>query len=332
MRYLVTLVAASLAAIVAVAGPAGAADPAPTFSGCGKFAKDSPSDATDTVADPAPDEVEIENAWFDVDASTATMNMTIKNLTGTVPPPATSITYDALYGTADGATHFVRAYIDFSGMTSFEYGHTEPLAVSTRYAYDGAAEGKLFTGQHGVVQVKVPPEAGAKPGGKLSGITAETQLGRTTVVPGAVNQSPTRGLSFQDDNVGVGSVTIAACDGATPGAPAGAPVQQSPSGGSTQQTAGPLPLTLVTKSAKKAKAKKTVKLKVKSSEALTSLAARISKGSKVYGTGKLASVNGAGTFKVKLSKALKKGTYLVAFAGKDSAGRPRTTSFKLKVK
>src|SRR5947208_17121072 len=158
MRYIVLLTAAALASAVAIAGPAGAADPAPTFSGCGRFAKDSPSDATDTVADPAPDEVEIENAFVNTDATGATLNMTIKNLSGTVPPPATSITYDATYGFTSGTTNFVRAYVDFAGMVTYEYGHTEPLATSTRYARDGDATGKLFLGQHGVVQVTIPPE------------------------------------------------------------------------------------------------------------------------------------------------------------------------------
>src|SRR3954452_21722762 len=181
MKLLPPCTAALLALAAALAGPAGAADPAPTFSGCGKFAKDSTSDASDTVAMHV-DQTEIENAWVDTTASGATLDMTIADLTGSVPPPATSITYDAGYRgatTAGLGVSFVRAYVDFAGMTYFEYGHQEDLqGASTRYAYDGPAEGKLFTGKHGVVQITIPPDAGGKAGATLKGITAETQLGR----------------------------------------------------------------------------------------------------------------------------------------------------------
>jgi hypothetical protein len=323
MRYFATLVAAALAAAVAVAGPAGAADPAPTFDGCGKAVKDSPSDGTSETGG-APDQSEIEGAFLNADAST--INIIIKNLDGTVPPPYSSITYDAKYDTSDGS-YFVRAYLDFTGSVVFEYGHLDTTVSTTpRYQRDGSTQGKLFEGQHGVVQIAIPPEAGGKPGTTLKALTAETQLGETTVVPGAV-PSPTRGLSAPSDDVGLGSVTLGACASpATPTTSPSTPTGTPPS--ATQQTAGPLPVTLVSKSVKHAK---TVKIKVRSSQPLTKLGARISKGSKVYGTGKLAKLNGNGTFKVKAPK-LRKGTYLLAIAGTDAAGNRRTASFKLKVK
>src|SRR5438128_1131246 len=137
MRYLALLSGLALCAMAALSGPAGA-DPTPTFSGCGVFAQDAAGDASDQVADPAPDEVEIENGFINTDPNGATFNLTIKNLSGTVPPPATSITYDATYTYPKGTTSFVRAYIDFTGSVVYEYGHTEALAASTRYARDGA--------------------------------------------------------------------------------------------------------------------------------------------------------------------------------------------------
>src|SRR4051812_27244387 len=119
MKFLALFLTTALVAVLA--GTAGAADPAPTFNGCGVFKKDSDKDATDTVADPAPDEVEIEAAWVQYDPTATTFNMQVKNLTGTVPPPATSITYNAVYGgVTSGVTNFVRAHVDFAGMVSFE--------------------------------------------------------------------------------------------------------------------------------------------------------------------------------------------------------------------
>ena len=65
MKFLALFLTTAVAALLA--GTAGAADPAPTFSGCGKFVKDSPTDGTDVASDQAnPDmkEAEIENAFL----------------------------------------------------------------------------------------------------------------------------------------------------------------------------------------------------------------------------------------------------------------------------
>ena len=328
-RRLSTFLALLLMAMVIE--PASAAPP--TFSGCGKFVKDNAADGTDTVADPAPRETEIEGAWVDAGGPKPSINLQIANLTGTVPPPATSITYDAIYGGVGDAINFVRAYVDFAGMVVFEYGHQEDLAgASTRYAYDGDTEGELFTGEHGVVKMVVPPEAGGKAGTVLKGITGETQLGRTTFVPGAINQSPSRGLSFQNDNVGLGNVTIGDCaGGATPPGGGGPTPPSTPDSNTPSSQAEPAPVTLVTKKIKRAKAKKAVKVKLKTTEALSGVAVRLSKGKTVYGTGKLAKLTSTGTVKFKLKKAIKKGTYQFDVAGTDGQGRRRIASLKLKV-
>ena len=327
-----TLILLALLVTAMVAEPATAATP--TFSGCGKFVKDSASDGSDTVANPSPRETEITGAWVEAGGPKPSINLQIANLTGTVPPPATSITYDAIYGGIGDAINFVRAYIDFAGMVVFEYGHQEPLGVSTRYAYDGDTEGELFPGENGVVKMVVPPEAGGKAGTTLKGITGETQLGRTTFVPGAINQSPSRGLSFQNDNVGLGNVTLGDCAGAPAGGggtPTTAPTPTPGTGGSSSQ-ATPAPVTLVTKSLKRAKARKAVKVKLKTTEALTAVAVRLSKGKTVYGTGKLSKLTSTGTVKFKLKKAIRKGTYAFDVAGTDGQGRRRIASLKLKVR
>jgi hypothetical protein len=341
MKPRVLMLIPALLSAAVVLEPAQAADPIPTFSGCGKFAKDGPNDATDPVADPVPPEVEIEAAWVDAGGAKPTVNLQIADLTGSVPPPATSITYDATYSFSPDTTNFVRAFVDFSGSVVYEYGHTEPLGPNnTRYAYDGDIEGTMFPGQHGVVQMALPPEAGGKSGSVLKTMVGETQLGRTTFVPGAVNQSPSRGLSFQDDNVSIGTVTIGSCPGGTTGgggstgttAPAPTTPAPTPATGGGSSQAAPLPVTLATKKLKRAKAKKRVAVKLKSSEALTSVDVRLSRGTTVFGTGKLAKLNGTGSVKFKLKKALKKGSYAFDVAGTDAKGARRIASFKLAVK
>jgi hypothetical protein len=330
-RAMLVAIAALAGGVAFGGGPAGAADPVPTFSGCGKFVKDSPNDAADQVADPAPKETEIEGAFVNADG-TPTFNLIIANLTGTAPPPATSVTYNAVYSWKPDTTTFVRAHIDFTGAVVYEYGHTEPLATSTRYAYDGPADGKLAKGEHGVVTIIIPPDAGGKPGTALKAIEAQTQLGRTTVVPGAGSGSPSRGLSFQDDAAGIGGVTIGPC---APGTGSTAPATAAPTTTTTtpsSQTAGPLPVTLVSKKIKAAKPKKTVAIKLKASEPLTAVGIRISKGKKVFGTGKAAKLSGTGTIKVKVAKGLKKGTYALDVAGTDAKNQRRIASLKLSVK
>ena len=324
--------------------PASAA--APTFSGCGKFVKDNGGDGTDPpTTNPAPAEAELEGGWIDAGGPKPSLNLQIKNLTGKVPPPATSLTYDALYTLTADTTNFVRAFIDFSGSVVYEYGHTELLAdTSTRYAYDGDTEGEMFTGEHGVVRIVLPADAGGKAGSVLKGIEGEVQIGRTTLVPGAVNQSPSRGLGYEADNVGIGTVTIGDC--ATPTGGGGAGAGGGGGGGSTAPTTAPqnppstaptsqgapAPVKLVTKKLKRAKAKKAVKVKMRTTEPLTDVAVRLSKGKTVYGTGKLAKLTKTGTVKFKLKKAIRKGAYAFDVAGTDGQGRRRIASLKIKVK
>ena len=332
MRRFVSLIALLVTAMVIQ--PATAATP--TFSGCGKFVKDKTGDAGDPVQTPSSPEADIEAAWIDAGGAKPTLNLQIANLSGSVPPPATSITYDALYGGVSEGNTFVRAYLDFSGMVAYEYGHQEDLAgASQRYVYAGDTEGEMFTGEQGVVKIVIPPEAGGKAGTVLKGVTPETQVGRTAVGPAAVNVLPTRGLSYQNDNASLGNVTIGDCaPGTTPpagGGGDGTTPPSTPNSTTPSSQAGPAPVTLVTKKLKRAKAKKTVKVKLKTTEPLTAVAVRLSKGKTVYGTGKLAKLTSTGTVKFKLKKAIKKGTYAFDVAGTDSQGARRIASLKLKV-
>jgi len=325
------LAAVAMATTITVDGAAVAADPAPVFSGCGKAVKDLPTDASDTVSDPAPREAEIEGAFVEAGAAKPTVNLIIADLTGSAPAPATSVTYNAIYSATAGTTNFVRAHIDFTGTVVFEYGHLEDLTATTRYVYDGDTEGKLFTGEHGVVQLVIPEAAGGKAGTALKAITAQTQVGRTTVVPGSTNQSPSRGLSFQNDDAAIGTVTLGPC------APDSAPSTPAPAAATTVSTTpttqgtGALKVSLVTKKVKVVKPGKSVTLKLKASSPLTAVGLRISKGSKVYGTAKASKVKGTTTIKVRVAKGLKKGTYALDVAGTDSAGKRGIASFKLKV-
>jgi hypothetical protein len=243
------------------------------------------------------------------------------------------------YRTPDDTLHFVRAITDFTGATVFEYGSFTPnptgVGLTGVSVYEGNTTGKLFEGAEGVVQVVIPADQ-APVGTKLTTLYTSATQGRTlpTAFPGYF-----RGLSSvldtaPDDapDTAPGTFTVGPCAEAPPGPNTGS------QGGTAGQTVSstPLPVTLVTKSAKAAKkgkkSSKSLSLKLKSSEAITNLGAQLVKGKKVYGTGKLASLNGTGTLKLKLKSKLKKGSYTLDLVGNRASGERATAAYKLKAK
>lgn len=322
----------ALSAIILLAQAASTADPVraavPAFSGCGKFLKDNAADAAaDPIADPAPKETEIEAVWVDAGGSKPTINLQIADLTGKVPPPATSIKYLLGYRFAPETVHNVQAFLDFSGAVVFEYGHVETVGPFRGFKYEGDLEGELFTGEHGVVRMAMPANAGAKPGSVLNDVTAFAQSGRTGIVPSAINQLPTRGTVVTNDEVQLGRVTVTDCV-ASGGSPPPRPTTV-PSGASSP--VGPAPVTLLTKNLRPAKAKKAVKVRVRTTEPLSDVAFRLSKGTRVFGTARLVKLKRSGTVTFRLKKALRKGAYALDVAGTDGEGRRRLASLKIRV-
>jgi methionine-rich copper-binding protein CopC len=82
----------------------------------------------------------------------------------------------------------------------------------------------------------------------------------------------------------------------------------------------------------KAPKKKTLSLKLTSSEKVTGLVAQLRSKTKTVAKGKLASISGKATLKLKLAKKLKKGKYTLDLVGKDAAGQQRSTSAALTVR
>jgi hypothetical protein len=337
---LAALVAAS--ALVVTSGPTSAADDAkPTPCGTELAFKDP---ANDQGADQIPvvattPSTEILNGFLryvpSKGAEALTFNTVVKSLKAEVPSGATSLSWNSYYRTPDDTLHFVRAITDFTGGTVFEYGTFTPnptgQVLTGVSLYEGATTGKLYEGDNGVVSIVIPADL-APAGTKLTTLYTSTGQGRTlpTAFPGY-----SRGLSTVLDTAPDtapttgGTFTVAPCTEVTPVTPAGG-VAGTPTGSTTT-----LPVTLVTKSAKAAKKKsksKTLSLKLKSSEAITSLAAQLLKGKKVVGTGKLAKLSGTATLKLKLKSKLKKGSYTLNLVGNRASGERATAAFKLKAK
>ena len=339
-------VAAALS-LALIPGPAPAADDAkPASCGDQLAFKDPAGDRGTTDGNvqgaglPTTDSSEILRGFLRYDPSKGpdalTFNTVIKDLKLEVPTGATSLAWVSYYRTPDDTLHFVRAILDFTGAVVYEFGNFTPnpagVVLSGLSLYEGTTNGKMFEGKEGIVQLVIPG-AHAPAGTKLTNLYSTTTQGRT--LPNPFPPQATRGLSVIVDTApddapetAPGTYTVGPCTEA--------PTTTTPAGTAGQPTTGAaLPVTLVTKSAKAAKKKsksKTLSLKLKSTEAITKIGAQLLKGKKVVGTGKLASLNGTGTLKLKLKSKLKKGSYTLNLVGNRASGERATAAFKLKAK
>jgi hypothetical protein len=334
--------------VVALAGSATAAAPKPEPC-VGTAFKDAADDQGNTqvlTSDMTPS-TEIVNGFLRTDDGKTTYNVTVKSLKAEVPAGYTTMSWTAYYRTPDDTLHFVRAILDFSGTVSYEYGTFVPnptgAGVTGVTQYEGTTKGALFEGDQGVIQVEIPADL-APSGTKFKTLYASSGQGRTlpASAPGY-----NRGLSpvmdtapddAPDDAPGTYTVSPCPAGGTTgPTGPTGAtgPTGGSgPSGGGGPTTApGPttLHVKLAGKSVKAPKKGKRLPVKLKSSETVTKIAARLVKGKKVVGSGKLAKLSRKGTLKLKVRK-LKKGAYTLQLAGRNADGALGTVAFKIKVK
>ena len=287
----------------------------------------------------ARENLDFTGAFFKYDASKAeqasTLNIQIANLSKTIPNGATATSWYVATGAADG-DQWVRALTDFTGVVSYEYGHFTIVGPQTQSLRDGATQGNFFEGPDGVIQLVLPADGLGKPGTTVKPLSFTAYEARQ-VLPGASPTPAKGGLLYEVDTAaGKGTHVVGA-----PCPAGGAPAAPAPSTTTTTTTpapqpgasnTGPLPVTVSTKSVKAKSVKKSLKLKLKSSEAITQLGVQLVKGKKVFGTGKLASLNGAGTVTLKIKGKVKKGTYRLDLVGTDGKGARRLAAAALKVK
>jgi hypothetical protein len=304
-----TLVATAALAVVAwVAAPARALDetkPTPTCAGV-------------AFTDPKGDQTAGTGANLDVTSGffkyteNLTANIVISDLNQDIPPGATGVNWYFVWNVG-GVDYFVEAGVDITGATEFSYG---TLEAGTGFTQIGDTTGKFFEGADGVIQITVPPAAKGAEGQVLKTpyVTARTFIG----IPG-VGGLVSSADEAPNSNAGK-TYTVAPCDGGAAAAPVA------------------LPVTFATKSARASKTKKgkSLTLKLRSTETVTELTGRIlsrsTKKPTVYGTGKLARLETTGNLKVKLRRALKKGTYRVELTGTTAFGEKGTVTSTLRVR
>jgi hypothetical protein len=136
-------------------------------------------------------------------------------------------------------------------------------------------------------------------------------------------------VNEQAQNDGTYKASAVLGNGPAPVAPAATPAPAAPAPAPAPAQAAAT-LTLNTKKASAKKAKKGLKLSVSASSPVTDVVAKLLKGKKAIGSGKLARIDGTGSVSVK-AKKLKKGTYTVALTAKD-AGTGQAVGLQAKLK
>ena len=337
LRY--PLVAALAAGIISAA-PAGAVDdtkPSPACWGLAFTDKKGDQASQAPGAQEAPREnLDMTGGFYKYDKAkgeeAATFNLQIANLSTDIPPGATAISWYVSAGAAAGDT-WVRALTDFTGIVSYEYGHYEIVGPQTQSVRDGSTQGAFFEGADGVIQIVLPADADGKPGTVHKTKTVTAYEARQ-VLPGASPTPAKGGLLYEVDvaatkqNWTVGEP----CPATAPAAPAPSTQSTTTTTQSLNAGAAPLPVKVSSTKFKAAKVRKSMALKLSSTETITNLGAQLKKGSKVVGKGKLAKLAGKGTLKLKISKKLKKGKYVLDLAGTDSSGARRFTVAKITVR
>lgn len=277
--------------------------------------------------------------WISTEGAKAFANIQVDHLTeGEVDAPYVAIGWEFMMTTSAGS-RFVRAYHDRTGITKFTWG--EPRVVTedpVGSGIGGTTTGTLFPGKGGVIQIELPVQEadfGAKPGTVLKGFALEVR--QWVSLPAAV---PNTGLPLvspapiYDEAAGKGTVTLGPCPTApAPGAPGG-PAAPEPVAPTTPRAgAFDVKVKVPKLSAKKlAKAKKfTVKLTGNATE-LVATVRKSATGGKALASGKLAKLAGSGKLTLKTKGKLKKGSYVLAFSGKDAEGRPAEGAVKFKVR
>ena len=271
---------------------------------------------------------DVVGLFFRVDAGKVTANVVLDELTKT-PPDGFEVVRYRVYFTIDGTVRYLQALVNDDGAT-YTYG-SELAAV---YTEDGETTGALFEGKNGVVQIVLPADAGGTPGTELAATSASIGLLTATVPPEAQLPPFYFGVDTAPDGGADGpNTTPAEC--APPPSGGTEPPATTPPAGSpgTQPAQAELRLTLAraTLKARKANAKRRATFGLKSSEELTNVSAKLMRGAKAVGTGKLAKLGESGTLALKLKGKLKKRTHKLVLAGTRADGSKFTRTFKVRV-
>ena len=348
-----SLVSVGAGALVA-AGPGGAQSQT----------KPEPACAGVAIVDPEGDKTQggdssdVTAGFFVTRNGGTTYNIRVKNLSTNVPQGFTAVTWYGLWKNAAGATKFVSADVDFSGATSFNYG-----TFGTSFQEEGTSVGKLHMGPGGVIEITIPSEIMED---KLSGPYVDSRLARSVPgVGGIVSQADRApdqgagtdymkqdcGAATQPTPTATPTATPAPSETAVPApsptpsptptpTPTPAPGGGGGSNGTPPGSGGPgtapsqpatLPVKLVKKRVK-GKGRRRVVFKLRAGERVTRLAARLRSGNKTVAVGRLKKVGKRSTLKLRGSRKLRKGRYVLDLTGVNARGERGSVSFRVRLR
>jgi hypothetical protein len=254
-----------------------------------------------------------------------TANVQVANLVKDVPSPPDSsggIAWYVIY-TYDGSVRFLRAHNMTGDEVTYAYGTIDPELGT--YTTDGETTGAFFEGANGVVQMDVPEEVGGKLGEELGGAIATADV----FSAGPDDQSGINNhVDTAPDDASVVTpngqpYTVAECPSEAPAAPPAAvpaspPPLSSPSAAPapapSQSSSGEARVTFskVIGSARKAKKGRTLRVKVRSSQEIKRLRVQLrDRKGRLVASGAMKRLDGLGTLRLKVRRALKAGRYTV---------------------
>lgn len=326
----------ALAALVAAGSASGQSKPAP---GCaGLAAEDAPGDQTRSspAGGPSvegPEYLDITGLFFVQEGTKYVANMKIANLTAS-PDPGTATRWYVVYK-YNGKEVFVRGAIAATGELTFSYGDANLTDVS--FTVVGETTGELIEGADGIVKIVVPSAVGGKAGAKLVDPVAITfeayYVGVQNALAPASDRAPD-GEAFgktYDAGLCESGGTPPPPSGGTPPPPSsGQPGPAAPAPTEQAVQKGALKVSLAGR-AKRGKGK-AVPVGLRSQGTVTGIDARLFKGKKVVGKGRLARLAGKGAIKLKVSKKLKKGKYKLLLVGTNPDGRKADKTLSLKLR
>ena len=307
---LVTFAALGLAAVGTTAGAA----PVPDCNG--QQYKDAKGDAALPSGD-AP-MLDVLQGFITVKGADATYNLQVADLSTTAPPPYTTLNWYLMWNAEDEERYVDASYSPETGMT-YGYG---TLDETTGFTGDSgvAVSGAYTEGPDAFISIVLPKEKVAI-GGTLSTPHADTR--------GGLGTNTTGGLVSPADDASGKTLKLSDCAGApAPGTPA--PGEPAPG----QPAPAEQPVVQFSLAGKPGKAKKKkLALKVRTSGPVTGVTAKLLKGKKLVGTGKLAKIDGTAKVTLKLkSKKVKKGGYKLNVSGKDQYGRTAGATLPVKIR
>ena len=312
-------------ALVLLAAPASqAAAPAP---GCAGLAFSDPEGDVPAMAGPTATNLDITEGFFNTDAKGKVFaTMKVADMSLAPPPPATAVTWYMTWVVKD-VTYYVSLDANLAGETVYETGTYGPGPTGgDSYQPTGETTGTVVEGPGGSITWAVPASAKGSSGQSLTAPAGQTYQLVQNGLGGGV-------LLFGDETAADEGVTytVGSCEnggGATTVPGIATPNIVAPG---VALPAPTLPLTLATKSVKAKRG--VVAVRLKGSAAVTSVVARLRKGNKAFGTGKLAAIAAGktGALKIKAKKA-RKGTYVLDVTARLVDGRTASHAFRLRVR